>query len=110
MTLGLSNFINDGMVGERGEITKKFTELNEKLSKRHINTYFWTIPFIVLNVLGIILILYLNSIHRIQCHSGNVCTNLNQTIPNQENGWSLPWRCPGHLDIPSDCCIAFCYR
>ena len=96
------------MVGDGGEVTNKFSELHEKLGKCHLNTYIWSLPLIALNVIGIIVIFYLRDIHQIQCLHEKYCFELNQTVPRR--GFPLSGNCPWYLDIPPDCCVAFCYR
>ena len=96
------------MVGDGGEVTNKFSELHEKLGKCHLNTYIWSLPLIALNVIGIVVIFYLRDIHQIQCLHEKYCYELNQTVPRR--GFPLSGNCPWYLDIPPDCCVAFCYR
>ena len=96
------------MVGDGGEVTNKFSELHEKLGKCHLNTYTWSLPLIILNVIGIVVIFYLRDIHQIQCLHEKYCYELNQTVPRR--GFPLSGNCPWYLDIPPDCCVAFCYR
>ena len=96
------------MVGDGGEVTNKFSELHKKLGKCHLNTYIWSLPLIALNVIGIIVIFYLRDIHQIQCLHEKYCFELNQTVPRR--GFPLSGNCPWYLDIPPDCCVAFCYR
>ena len=52
--------------------------------------------------------LYLRDIHQIQCLHEKYCYELNQTVPRR--GFPLSGNCPWYLDIPPDCCVAFCYR
>ena len=104
----IHDLVNDGMTGDGGEVTNKFSELHEKLGKCHLNTYIWSLPLIALNVIGIVVIFYLRDIHQIQCLHEKYCNELNQTVPRR--GFPLSGNCPWYLDIPPDCCVAFCYR
>ena len=85
------------------EIDEKFSSLEEKLRKRHINPYCWIVPLILFALIGIFVVTYIESSHQIQCRSTNICTQTNLTLG--ERGY-----CPSTLEDTNACCLALCYR
>lgn len=89
--------------GSETEIDEKFSTLEEKLRKRHVNPYYWIVPLILFGLIGIFVVTYIESSHQVQCRSTEVCNNINHTLGERGD-------CPATLEGTSDCCIALCYR
>ena len=97
---GLNTLFN-GVGGN--EIDEKFSTLEEKLNKRHVNPYYWIVPLILFGLIGIFVVSYIENSHQVQCRSSNICKNVNVTLGNKGD-------CPAILEGTPGCCVALCYR
>ena len=96
--------LDRGLGGGKEELEKKFTELHDKLKRKHLNPFYWAIPALLICLICILIFTVLEGFHQVQCRSSNVC----KAPTTQDFGFK--GECPTTMADTSDCCIAFCYR